>query len=136
MIADYRVPAELSSIDTTADGKSVLLGTLDGCLTMLTIADPKNPKTVDYLLTLPSRNEEVAITIYPYTFIQALLTVWLNVRLQLFTARSSRHQDIQPFLLQVRCKTGRSCSSCTGKNRNTQKEPFGSIQKKPRSQYG
>jgi len=60
MIANYRVPAELSAIDSTADGKSLLLGTVDGCLTVLVIADPKKEIMQKYLEDLPSRDEEVS----------------------------------------------------------------------------
>ena len=59
LIANYRVPAELSSIETTEDGKSIVLGTVDGCLTVLVIADPGKPEMQEYLNALPSRNEEV-----------------------------------------------------------------------------
>ncbi len=59
MIANYRIQAELSSIETTEDGKSVVVGTVDGCLTVLAIADPGKPEMKEYLQALPSRNEEV-----------------------------------------------------------------------------
>ncbi|CAL8088660.1 unnamed protein product [Orchesella dallaii] len=60
MIANYRVPAELSSIDSTSDGKSLVLGTVDGCVTVLVLADPAKPEIKDYMKELPSRNEEIA----------------------------------------------------------------------------
>jgi len=50
---------ELSAIETTEDGRCVILGTVDGCVTLLVIADPGNPDMQEYLATLPSRNEEV-----------------------------------------------------------------------------
>lgn len=59
MIANYRVQAELSSIDSTYDGKSIVLGTVDGCLSVLAIADPKKPEMKEYLANVPSRDEEV-----------------------------------------------------------------------------
>ncbi|CAB4067000.1 unnamed protein product [Lepeophtheirus salmonis] len=40
MIANYRVPSDLSSLESTNDGNSVVLGMVDGNLTVLTIADP------------------------------------------------------------------------------------------------
>ncbi|XP_044733634.1 NACHT and WD repeat domain-containing protein 2 [Chrysoperla carnea] len=58
MIANYRVQAELTAIKSTVDGKAVVLGTVDGCLSVLAIADPQRPEMVDYLQTLPSRDEE------------------------------------------------------------------------------
>lgn len=64
MIANYRVPAELSAIDTTYDGKSIVMGTVDGCLSVLTIADPAKPEIQDYLKNLPSRDETVRKIIF------------------------------------------------------------------------
>ncbi len=65
LIANYRVPAELSSIETTEDGNSVILGTVDGCLTVLVIADLAKTQMQTYLQALPSRNEEVRYLTYP-----------------------------------------------------------------------
>ncbi|CAB0044685.1 unnamed protein product [Trichogramma brassicae] len=58
MIANYRVQAELSAIDSTYDGKGIVLGTVDGCLSVLVLADPKKPEMKDYLANLPSRDEK------------------------------------------------------------------------------
>ncbi|KAK4290424.1 hypothetical protein Pmani_036667 [Petrolisthes manimaculis] len=65
MIANYRVQAELTAIAGSEDGRTIVLGTVDGCLSSLTIADPTRPGIRDYLTDLPSRNpkkyeEEVA----------------------------------------------------------------------------
>lgn len=60
MIANYRVQAELSAVETTNDGKCIVLGTVDGCLSVFAIADPQKPDTKKYLSTLPSRDEEVS----------------------------------------------------------------------------
>lgn len=59
MIANFRVQAELSAVDSTEDGKCIVLGTVDGCLSVFAIADPKKPEMKDYLLQLPSRDEQV-----------------------------------------------------------------------------
>ena len=58
MIANYRVPSDLTSIESTTDGNSIVLGMVDGNLTVLTIADPHNTKKdmMEYLQNLPSRN--------------------------------------------------------------------------------
>ena len=56
LIANYRVPSNLTSIESTTDGYSVALGMVDGNLTVLTIADPKKKFMVEYLKKLPSRN--------------------------------------------------------------------------------
>ena len=55
MIANYRVPSNLSSVESTTDGKSIALGMVDGNLTVLTIADPEKEHMEDYLKNLPSR---------------------------------------------------------------------------------
>lgn len=60
MIANYRVQAELSAIDSTHDGKSIILGTVDGCVSVLAIADPKKPEMREYLANVPSRDEQVS----------------------------------------------------------------------------
>jgi hypothetical protein len=57
MIANYRVPSDLSSLESTTDGNSVVLGMVDGNLSVLTIADPKKPNMSEYLKALPSRNK-------------------------------------------------------------------------------
>jgi hypothetical protein len=59
MIANFRTQAELSAIDSTEDGKNIVLGTVDGCLSVLAIADPAKPEIKEYLAALPSRDEEV-----------------------------------------------------------------------------
>jgi hypothetical protein len=59
MIANFRMQAELSAIDSTEDGKNIVLGTVDGCLSVLAIADPAKPEMKEYLAGLPSRDEEV-----------------------------------------------------------------------------
>ena len=56
MIANYRVPSDLSAVESTIDGNSVALGMVDGNLTVLTIADPNKRHMIDYLKKLPSRN--------------------------------------------------------------------------------
>lgn len=58
MIANYRMQAELTAIKSTVDGKGLVLGTVDGCLSVLAIADPENADVFRYLEQLPSRDEE------------------------------------------------------------------------------
>jgi len=58
MLANYRVPAELSAIETTEDGRAVVIATVDGCLTVLAIADPNKNS---FLSALPSRDETVSV---------------------------------------------------------------------------
>lgn len=60
IIANYRVQAELSAIDSTYDGKSIVLGTVDGCVSVLAIADPKKEEIKEYIANLPSRDENVS----------------------------------------------------------------------------
>ncbi|XP_069163973.1 NACHT and WD repeat domain-containing protein 2 [Procambarus clarkii] len=56
MIANYRVQAELTAIAASEDGRTIVLGTVDGCLSSITIADPTRPGIREYLAELPSRN--------------------------------------------------------------------------------
>ena len=60
IIANYRVQAELSAIDSTYDGKSIVLGTVDGCVSVLAITDPKKEEMKNYVANLPSRDENVS----------------------------------------------------------------------------
>lgn len=59
MIANYRVQTELSSVESTQDGRAIILGTVDGCLSVLAIADPDKPDMAIYLSNMPSRDEGV-----------------------------------------------------------------------------
>lgn len=47
-IAEYRVPAELTALGSTA-GRHITLGTLDGALAVLALADPALPTPEDLL---------------------------------------------------------------------------------------
>ncbi|XP_073979529.1 NACHT and WD repeat domain-containing protein 2 isoform X2 [Rhodnius prolixus] len=57
MIANYRVQAELTAIESTDDGKCIILGTVDGCLSVLALADDTKPEMKEFLQGLPSRDE-------------------------------------------------------------------------------
>lgn len=57
MIANYRLQAELTAIKSSKDGRCIVLGTVDGCMSVLAIVDPKNGEMIDYLSALPSRDE-------------------------------------------------------------------------------
>lgn len=58
MIANYRMQAELTAIKSTTDGKGLVLGTVDGCISVLAIADIEKEETVKYLEGLPSRDAQ------------------------------------------------------------------------------
>lgn len=58
MIANYRMQAELTAIKSTTDGKGLVLGTVDGCLSVFAIADPDKEETFQILADLPSRDEQ------------------------------------------------------------------------------
>ena len=64
MIADYRVPSHLTSLESTKDGKHVALGMVDGNVSILTIADPMKPKMEYYVRSLPSRQTMQAVITY------------------------------------------------------------------------
>lgn len=58
MIANYRMQAELTAIKSTTDGKGLVLGTVDGCISVLAIADIQKEETMKYLEGLPSRDAQ------------------------------------------------------------------------------
>lgn len=58
MIANYRCQTELSAIESTEDGKALVLGTVDGCVAVLAILDPEKKDILQYISTMPSRDEE------------------------------------------------------------------------------
>jgi NACHT domain- and WD repeat-containing protein len=60
MIANYKMQAELTAIKSTKDGQSLVLGTVDGCLSVFSIADPEKPEMQDLLKQLPSRDVNVS----------------------------------------------------------------------------
>jgi hypothetical protein len=62
MIANYRMQAELTSIKSTTDGKSLVLGTIDGCLSVFLIADPEKEEMQEILKQLPSRDVNVSFS--------------------------------------------------------------------------
>lgn len=61
MIANYRVQAELTAIESTEDGRCIILGTIDGCLSVLAIADNEKSEMKEFLVKLPSRDVKVHI---------------------------------------------------------------------------
>lgn len=58
MIANYRVQAELTAIESTPDGNALVLGTVDGCVSVLAILDPAKNDINNYLSCMPSRDKE------------------------------------------------------------------------------
>lgn len=60
MIANYRCQAELSAVESSPDGKALVLGTVDGCVSVLAILDPQKKDMIQYLAGMPSRDEEVS----------------------------------------------------------------------------
>jgi NACHT domain- and WD repeat-containing protein len=60
MLANYRLSAELTAIETTEDGRCIVVGTVDGCLSVLAIADPLSPDPYQFLASLPSRSMQVS----------------------------------------------------------------------------
>lgn len=60
MVANYRVQAELTAVESTPDGNALVLGTVDGCVSVLAILDPAKSDISNYLVGMPSRDEEVS----------------------------------------------------------------------------
>lgn len=66
MIANYKMQAELTAIKSTKDGQSLVLGTVDGCLSVFCIADPQKPELQELLKNLPSRDVNVSEMNYAF----------------------------------------------------------------------
>lgn len=60
MVANYKVQAELTAVESTPDGKALVLGTIDGCVSVLAIADPIKNEMSDFIAEMPSRDEGVS----------------------------------------------------------------------------
>ncbi|XP_018333645.1 NACHT and WD repeat domain-containing protein 2 [Agrilus planipennis] len=58
MLANYKVQAELTAVESTSDGKAVVLGTVDGCVSVLAIVDPNKIDMYNYIAIMPSRDEQ------------------------------------------------------------------------------
>ncbi|CAG9829633.1 unnamed protein product [Diabrotica balteata] len=58
IVANYRVQAELTAVESTPDGKALVLGTVDGCVSVLAIVDTSKDDMNQYLSEMPSRDEE------------------------------------------------------------------------------
>ncbi|CAH0549743.1 unnamed protein product [Brassicogethes aeneus] len=56
MVANYRVQAELTAVESTPDGKALVLGTIDGCVSVLAIVDTDKNEMNQYLADMPSRD--------------------------------------------------------------------------------
>ena len=78
MIANFRVQADLKGMETTGDGRSVVLGMGDGSMTTLTIADPDKTDIAQYLMSLPSRNPENVNEVFMFSlfFNSIFLVIW------------------------------------------------------------
>ncbi|VEN47746.1 unnamed protein product [Callosobruchus maculatus] len=57
MVANYRVQAELTAVESTPDGNALVLGTIDGCVSVLAIVDQTKKDMNQYLAQMPSRDE-------------------------------------------------------------------------------
>lgn len=60
MVANYRVQAELTAVESTPDGKALVLGTIDGCVSVLAIVDPVKNDMTEFIAEMPSRDEGVS----------------------------------------------------------------------------
>eukprot|EP00106_Octopus_bimaculoides_P010882 XP_014778324.1 PREDICTED: NACHT and WD repeat domain-containing protein 2-like [Octopus bimaculoides] len=55
MIANFKTHAAVNTMACNALGTSIVIGTVDGSVTLLTIADPEYQENLDYLRALPAR---------------------------------------------------------------------------------
>lgn len=60
MVANYRVQAELTAVESTTDGNALVLGTIDGCVSVLAIVDPFRKDMNEFIAAMPSRDEGVS----------------------------------------------------------------------------
>lgn len=68
LIANYRMQAELTAIKSTTDGRSLVLGTVDGSLSVFCIVDPEKLEMQDFLKQLPSRDVNVRLLLNFFVF--------------------------------------------------------------------
>ena len=54
-IANFKAHAEVTYMAGTMNGETLVVGAVDGSLTILTIADPEYDENVEFLQSLPSR---------------------------------------------------------------------------------
>lgn len=94
MIANYRVPSNITSLESTSDGNNVALGMVDGNVSILTIADPKKRRMVNYLRNLPSRQGLQAVITGGNARISNLVVKKANV-LAFVKATSPKHLEGQ-----------------------------------------
>lgn len=52
--------AELTAVESTPDGNALVLGTVDGCVSVLAIVDTQKSEMSEYLAQMPSRDEDVS----------------------------------------------------------------------------
>lgn len=57
-VANFKAHAEITVMETTPEGETIVLGGVDGSFTVLTIADPEYEESVEFLQCLPSRREQ------------------------------------------------------------------------------
>jgi hypothetical protein len=94
MVANFRVQAELTAIESTEDGKCIVLGTIDGCLSVLAIADKQKPEMKEFLRSLPSRDVEVSPFLSYSTFDLSTSQPVLNFKFLFILLKHLKSQKI------------------------------------------
>ncbi|XP_055907671.1 NACHT and WD repeat domain-containing protein 2 [Eupeodes corollae] len=98
MIANYRLQAELTAIKSTKDGQCLVLGTVDGCMSVLAIVDPTKDAMIDYLNELPSRDESWKLKLAKMKarvmFKAAIRVTMVSIRFGGYKSASDQDQEI------------------------------------------
>lgn len=89
MIANYRLQAELTAIKSTKDGRCIVLGTVDGCMSSLAIVDPNNCSMMEWLNALPSRDENWKAKLAK---LKAKVTFKAAIRVATISSRLDHHK--------------------------------------------
>ena len=93
MIANYRVPSNLTSLESTSDGNHVAMGMVDGNISILTIADPKKRKMTSYVKKLPSRSGMQAVITNYQPKLYSLVKTRVSVNESFTQAKSPRNAN-------------------------------------------
>lgn len=109
MIANYKMQAELTAIKSTKDGQSLVLGTVDGCLSVFSIADPEKPEMQEMLRTLPSRDVNVSeVTSVEITSLSCGFSFAISSGRRSSRKLKRRH-DLEPLISQSRSPRSLTC---------------------------
>lgn len=109
MIANYKMQAELTAIKSTRDGQSLVLGTVDGCLSVFSIADPEKPELQEMLKQLPSRDINVSDAPMTHATSAEITSLFVSCSGRRSSRKSKRRHDLEPLISQSRSHPNSTC---------------------------